>query len=290
LNVKIHKDIRGHILTSSQIRKIIYLNRVFKNVFTPVIRLDIEKTLKGKGEIIIQKGKQEYTVSQKKWSDNQDNIFDIHANGFDSEIINKIYAVPHTTLENKAHWALGIVTGNNSRYIVTTPKEGYEEVYKGKDIQKFYLKKPSNYIRFTPDKFQQVAPTEKYRAKEKLIYKFISKNLVFAHDNQQRITLNSANIVIPKIPDYPIKVIAALFNSSLYQFIFQKKYSSIKVLRSHIEYLPLPLWNRAIFSNIQKMTDDIIDNQLTIQVLDNYIMDNFSLSREERKCINESIK
>jgi hypothetical protein len=57
-----------------------------------------------------------------------------------------------------------------------------------------------------------------------LIYRFISKYLVFAYDDKQKLTLNSANIVIPKTDDYPIKVIAALFNSSLYQFIFQKKF------------------------------------------------------------------
>ena len=32
-----------------------------------------------------------------------------------------------------------------------------------------------------PDKFQQCAPDDLYRAQEKLIYKFISKNLVFAY-------------------------------------------------------------------------------------------------------------
>ena len=40
LNVRTHKDIREIILKTAQIKKVIYLNRIFKNVFTPVIRLD----------------------------------------------------------------------------------------------------------------------------------------------------------------------------------------------------------------------------------------------------------
>ncbi|MEK6646743.1 MAG: TaqI-like C-terminal specificity domain-containing protein, partial [Candidatus Firestonebacteria bacterium] len=136
-------------------------------------------------------------------------------------------------------------------------------------------------------KFQQVAPTEKYRTKEKLVYRFISKYLVFAYDDKQKLTLNSANIVIPKIPDYPIKVIASLLNSSLYQFIFQKKFSSIKVLRSHIEQMPLPLWDKKTFSEIAKMAGEIIKNKGSFEELDNYIMEKFAFSSKEKNYIKK---
>lgn len=281
LNVKTHKDIREIILKNTHIKKVSYLNRVFKNVFTPVIRLDLKKSKKENGQIEICKENEAYTAEQSKWKNNPDFIFDIHANGFDTDIIDKIYNVRHTTLSGQADWALGIVTGNNEAYIANDKREGFEEIYKGKDVERFILGKPSNYIHFTPEKFQQVAPIEKYRAKEKLIYRFISKYLVFAYDNKQKLTLNSANIVIPKIQNYPIKVIAALLNSSLYQFIFQKKFSSIKVLRSHIEQMPLPLWSEKTFDSIIKFADQTIKNNDKFGVLDDYIMKQYSLSAEE---------
>lgn len=149
---------------------------------------------------------------------------------------------------------------------------------------------PSGFIQFTPKKFQQVAPTEKYRVPEKLIYRFISKYLIFAYDNKQQLTLNSANIVIPKISGYPIKVIAALFNSTLYQFIFQKKFSSIKVLRSHIEQMPLPLWDKKTFSEIIRMVDGIIEDKGDFKELDNYIMEKFNLSSKEKNYIKKFSK
>ncbi|MCX6762130.1 MAG: N-6 DNA methylase [Candidatus Moranbacteria bacterium] len=287
LNVKTHKDIRGIILKNAQIKKITYLNRVFKNVFTPVIRLDFKKSEVNNGRIVICKENKSYSIEQTRWLQNQDLVFDIHASEFDAEIISKIYSAKHTTLENKADWALGIVTGNNKEFIADEPKDGFEPIYKGKDVEKFILDKPSSYIQFVPEKFQQVAPTGKYRAKEKLIYRFISKYLVFAYDDKQQLTLNSANIVIPKISNYPIKVIAALFNSSLYQFIFQKKFSSIKILRSHIEQLPLPLWNGEIFSEIIELVDGTMNNEGNFMKLDNYIMDKFTLSSKEKDYINE---
>ena len=287
LNVKTHKDIREIILKNSQIKKIVYLNRVFKNVFTPVIRLDLKKSNKKNGKIQICKEDEKYNIEQERWLNNQDFIFDIHASGFDAEIINKIYKTKHTTLENKADWALGIVTGNNKKFIIDEQRTGFEPIYKGKDVERFILDSPSNYIQFTPEKFQQVAPTEKYRVKEKLIYRFISKYLVFAYDDQQKLTLNSANIVIPKISNYPIKVIAALLNSSLYQFIFQKKFSSIKVLRNHIEQMPLPLWDKKTFSEIIKLVDEAINDKNNFEELDNCIMDKFTFSSKEKKYINK---
>jgi len=281
LNVKAHKDIREIILKNTHIKKISYLNRVFKNVFTSVIRIDLEKSKKENEQIEIHKENEIYNIKQSKWKSNHDYIFDIHMNSFDMDIIDKIYNIRHTTLSRQADWALGIVTGSNRVYIMDNQREGFEEIYKGKDVEKFVLSEPSNYIHFTPEKFQQVAPIEKYRAKEKLIYRFISKNLVFAYDDKQKLTLNSANIVIPKISNYPIKVIAALLNSSLYQFIFQKKFSSIKVLRSHIEQMPMPFWGEKIFDNIIKLVDEIIENKNKFEALDDYIMEQYALLPEE---------
>jgi len=280
LNVKTHKDIREIILKNTHIKKVSFLSRVFKNVFTPVIRLDLERGNKENGQIEIQKGNEIYTAKQSKWKNNINYIFDIHANGVDTDIIDKIYNVHHTTLSGQADWALGIVTGNNKAHITDEKRDRLEEIFKGKDVEKFVLSKPSNYIKFTPEKFQQVAPIEKYRAKEKLIYRFISKYLVFAYDDKQKLTLNSANIVIPKIPNYPIKVIAALLNSSLYQFIFQKKFSSIKVLRSHIEQLPLPLWSEETFEKIIKLVNEAIESG-KFETLDDYIMNQYPLSSKE---------
>ncbi len=290
LNVKTHKDIREIILNNTRIKKVFYLNRIFKNVFTPVIRLDLQKCKKTNGQIEICKENERYTVEQAKWKSNYDFIFDIHANNFDTDIIDKIYDVRHTTLAGQADWALGIVTGNNEAYILNEQRKGFEAIYKGKDVGKFILSKPSHYIHFTPERFQQVAQVEKYRAKEKLVYRFISKNLIFAYDNKQVLTLNSANMIIPKIPNYPIKVIAALFNSSLYQFIFQKRFSSIKVLRSHIEQMPLPFWSEKVFNQIIKLVDEVIENKNQIELLDDFIFKHYTLSLEEMNHIKNFIR
>ena len=90
---------------------------------------------------------------------------------------------------------MGIVTGNNRDLLQPVQCVDFEPIYRGRDVEYFKLAKPQAYIRFEPSQFQQCANENLYRAPEKLIYRFISKRLVFVHDTQQVLTLNSANIV-----------------------------------------------------------------------------------------------
>ena len=66
-------------------------------------------------------------------------------------------------------WALGIVTGDNIKHIQENNRSDLEPILTGKDIKRFCTNRPSKYLRFIPDNFQQVAPEVKYRAKEKLL-------------------------------------------------------------------------------------------------------------------------
>lgn len=282
LNVKFHRDIRKYILNNARIEKIDPLGRVFSNVFTPVIRLDLKKiTPQENASFRSPVKKKSNRIDQENFRSNSDFTFTIHLDRKDRSIMEKIYSTPHTTLKGNAEWVLGIVTGNNSKYLSGRKKKGYEEIITGKDLESYRINPVEKFIRLRPDKFQQVAPVYKYRAEEKLVYKFISKKLVFAYDNKKRLTLNSANAVIPGVENYPAKVILALFNSSVYQFLFRKKFSSIKVLRSHLEELPLPFWEKSVFRAIVSMVDDIHRGKNRIPELDNYIRERFSLDEKE---------
>lgn len=296
VNIKTHKDIRGYILRNSQILKIEHLGRVFRNVFTPVIRMDLKKSFEqNHGSMVFLPG-QSFTVDSNRFTHNQDKIFDIFNTNADELIINKLFALPHTTLYENADWALGIVTGNNDKFISPVKKDGYEPIYKGRDVEKFYLREASTYIFFKPDMFQQTPPEEKYRVREKLIYRFISKRLMFAYDNKQQITLNSANILIPVANDYPVKLILALFNSSLYQFVFLKKFFTHKILKNHLEGLPLPYLNKNQQKPLLELTDYLIDPALSVKTrsdltaeLDDLVFDLLDLSAVEIASIKKAL-
>lgn len=296
LNVKIHGDIRERILCNTSVKKITYLSRAFKNVFTPVVRLDIQKRYPSETNMIdIQNGKK-FKVKQGNFIDNSGFEFHINIDREDSLILEKIYSQEYYTLAGQADWALGIVTGDNAKFLSSEKLSGYEGVLTGKEISKFIHQSARNFIRFESEKFQQVAPEYKYRVQEKLIYRFISKGLVFSYDNKQLLTLNSANILIPKIEKCSIKVILGLFNSSLYQYIFQKKFSSIKVLRSHIETLPLPNWSKKTKTEMTELVDNLLNYDINenkrsqlLQQLDNFVMVRWGLTKAEIRFIIRNV-
>lgn len=297
LNIKIHKDIREKILKQTTIRKIKHFKRPFDGVFTNAVRIDLVNRKTDKNIFIAEKNGSLFQPDQKKLSANDDFIFDVFTDANDAVLTDKVYAVKHSTLKNNAIWALGIVTGNNKKHIRDQEDSELEPIFTGKDIKRFCTDKPSKFIKYKPDEFQQIAPEEKYRVREKLLYKFISKYLVFAYDDKQTLTLNSANVLIPTIPNYPIKTILALFNSTLYQFIFERKFGTIKVLKSHIEQLPLPKINNKEHIRLEKLVDELLIKDLGIEErkniyrkLDDEVMNLFSLDEQEKKCIYNGVK
>ena len=164
-----------------------------------------------------------------------------------------------TSLKDNSLFALGIVTGNNDTHITFKKNDLNEIVLKGQDIVKYCFSHSNNYLVFEGNSFQQVAPVHMYRAPEKLLYRFISKKLIFAYDDKQTLSLNSCNILIPKIEGLAIKYILAILNSSVAQYIYSKYFGALKVLREHIEFLPIPIVDDKTQLHIINLVDEILE-------------------------------
>ena len=136
--------------------------------------------------------------------------------------------------------------------------------------------------------FQQVAKEEYYRADEKLVYKFISNRLIFAYDNSQALFLNSANILIPKIPNMSIKTVLAFLNSELYQYLYRVLFSDIKILKGNLIKLPFPAISKEQDNIISIYVEKIISGEENIvPVLQKTIYDIFGINEEQEKYIKE---
>ena len=163
-------------------------------------------------------------------------------------------------------WALGIVTGDNKNALHKEQILGSEAIYTGKEIVPYRLQKARNFIVYDRAKFQQVAKDEIYRAKEKLIYKFISNKLIFAYDNSGALFLNSANILIPRIPNMSIKTALGFLNSELFAYLHQNLFGEIKVLRGNLEQLPFPKITHSQDKKIASLVGKIIDGDNVCEV------------------------
>ena len=285
-NVKTHRDIRNFILKNCAINNISILGKYFKNVMSSVITLSLKKEYVTDFKIQVVHNTEKYQINQKRFCHNKFKLFDIYINEIDSKIFAKIENRDYKTLEGSSEWALGIVTGDNKKYLTTNKSDNVEPVFKGSDIKPFVLKKPENFIQLNPSHFQQIAPIRKYRSREKLVYKFISKNLVFAYDSNGSLTLNSANILIPKISNYPIKLVLGFLNSRVFNFYFRKKFNSIKILRSNIEELPFPILLGEEQKKMIKLVDAIMELKLSLEELNEFVFKYYDISQEERGYIN----
>ena len=169
---------------------------------------------------------------------------------------------PYITLKNNAVFGMGIVTGNNSvifepQNAATTENAEKEKspLYRGKNIQPYHLTESNLTISFEKEKFQQSAPEELYRQK-KIVYRFIANHPVCCLDEKGEFFLNSANFFIPSPAlDYPWESIICLFNSSLYEEYYKNTFASIKILRSHIEKLPLFLFTPDQHRQLKELYD-----------------------------------
>lgn len=267
LSVAAHDAVRKLMIASCSFRFVSYLGNAFSGVQCPSIilgvTLDDERMVIG-CKVTTERGA--FIISEHRSF--SDGTLSFNISDEENQCLNAISNIKNVAyLKGNAKFALGIVTGNNKAYISTEKRDGTEIILKGSDIQRYGITPSGNYIRFVPESFQQVAPVEMYRAREKLLYRFISEVPVFTYDNHQTLSLNSCNIVIPEIDGLDMKYILAILNSSVAAYFISKRFNSVKLLRSHIEQMPIPVVPIDVQVPIIKKVDRIMNSSENISGL-----------------------
>jgi len=289
-NVQTHLPIRQVITRESNITDVKYWGNVFDGVLAPALSFIAKKGKNktfGVGANITNTEGINYIIGSKR-KITPDN-WNFNISDKELTIIQKIENSHHNYyLRDNADFALGIVTGNNKQYLKDTKiSDDYLPIIKGSDVFKFSIKEAVNYIQYTPEKFQQVARNNLYFEDEKLIYRFISDTLVFAYDNNKTLSLNSANVVVPRIEELNIKYILGVLNSRLAHFYFKLSFNSIKILRNHIESIPLRKPSSDAIREIIHLVDLLIlenDDKVKVDLYDklnNHIYQIYELNNDE---------
>lgn len=296
LNVMAHDRLRGFVSHTCDILRVKYWRNIFDKVYAPTITVTLQKR-EADGSlprcpIEVENGGQSYRISPVRLE--QSNLFNFSVSDEKNDLVMKLEGLPNATrLEGNAEFALGIVTGDNKTFVKDRRYREMEPVLRGTDLMAYTYRTPETFLRFAPERFQQVAPERFYRAPEKLLYKFVSSSLCFAYDDKQTLSLNSCNILIPRFADIPIKYVLAVLNSSVAHFYFTNKFQSVKVLRSHIESIPIPIPDAKSCEHICALVDEVLHAECAdlraalIDRIDEVIMDLFGLSPAERKLVCE---
>lgn len=297
LNVKTHMPIREILLKKCSFQYLNFLGNAFDKVQCPCIILQIQNTHTNDNclGLEVQNDKRSFTIKTNRPL--SATYFSFATTDEEYTVLQKLKARKNNCfLADNAIFALGIVTGNNKKYITNQKNITNEIILKGSDIYKYRFHEAENYIVFEPNLFQQVAPTQYYRAAEKLLYRFICNQLVFAYDAKQTLSLNSCNLLIPQIKGLSVKYILAILNSRAAQFFFKKTFNSVKVLRSHIEQIPIPRIEKEQQEKIIAYVDTLIAAPPEADILphydelDQHIAELYNLTPNEYQIIKESIQ
>lgn len=313
LTAKKHTAMRKFILEQAQILSVVYLEQSFRSVNCPAIILTLQKNTENPGisHCRIEKKNDSYTIHHRKIpaSFRSACSFMLHANDEAYALFCKINSLEDSvTLKGAADFALGIVTGDNKRFLLPasqsspeasalsesplTVSKPFEPVIRGFNLSKYQIHGPFDHILYQPELFQQCAPECYYRAEEKLLYRFIGKTPVFAYDNHGYLTLNSCNILIPRIEELDLRYLLAVLNSSVAAFYWRTGFASVKLLRSHIEALPIPLISHEAQKPIITLVDNLLtkgENHAIIEMLDEMISGLYHLTDEELSVIQKGM-
>lgn len=286
LNVKVHKDIRRFILENCCMDSFTLYDDNFTGVVTKYVDIECSKRTPESNVSLYRNGDTEQ-IHIEAFYETKNFVF----NFLDSEDIAIVRQVKNTGKYSLANsvWALGIVTGDNKTKLISSPSEDLEAIYTGKEIMPYTLMEAKNYILYDRSQLQQVAKEEYYRADEKLVYKFISNKLTFAYDNQRRLFLNSANILIPNIPGMSIKTVMAFLNSELYQYLYVQMFGEVKILKGNLLELPFPEISSEQDKTISNIVDEIILGNKKPKDLQQKIYAVFGISKEQLKHIKRSL-
>jgi type I restriction-modification system DNA methylase subunit len=288
LHIKTHSNIRSFILKNYCIEEIRSYPHSFSGVSTKFIDVTITKKNDNHVTLFCASDKNIF-VKTSMFMKNKHTVFSVISNE-DNRILDHVHNQKKYDLSESV-FALGIVTGDNKSKLYKIPHENLEAIYSGKEVDPYRLLQPKHYIKYNREQLQQAAKESIYRSNEKLVYKFISRRLVFAYDNSQSLFLNSANLLIPNVKGMNIKTVLAFLNSELYQFIYQKQFTDIKVLKGNLIELPFPVINNDADANLTRMIDTILSgDDHVISEINNVIYDIFHLNNGEKKYIQNNLQ
>lgn len=316
LTVKAHAKIRELLLSATVFCSLVQLGNCFDGVYCPSILLTVKKAETAHpclGMRVTTAGQTTFTIQTER-SLSKDSLC-LLSDDKSYTLLQKLLHAPNCIpLADLAGFALGIVTGNNQRALHpvktmaddfnkmlssqdTTPSGVREAipVLQGTDIFPYHITPPTKELVIPVSQCQQTAPSQLYAAPEKLLYRFISNRLVFAYDTDGLLPLNSCNVLLPRSEEVSMLYLLALLNSRPLQFIFHELFHSVKVLRSQLEQLPIPIASKKEQEDILSLVDILRREpyasdayQAAYEELDSRIASWFLLTGEEYSLILQS--
>lgn len=185
-------------------------------------------------------------------------------------------------------FSLGVVTGDNKRFVADRPQSAlHVPVLRARDVRPFQVGQPSSWLKYQAGALKQAPPLAKYRVPAKIVYRFIAREIMAAADYSGAPTLNNLNIIIPLRLPFSLECLLALLNSRLINTLYMYKFFTGKVLTRHLKQLPLQVGGEKEQQKITSLVQNLAAGQSEGKRLDELIFDLYGLTQRERGLIHE---
>jgi predicted RNA methylase len=268
LEVAAHAEARRRLLQAAAIERLEHLGDVFPGVRAPaglvIARREPDAAARARQLVATPRG----ALPQAELSDDPDAVFNARLSAAERALAARLESA-RERLAGRVRFILGVVTGDNRRAL--GDGDG-EPIVTGIDVAPMRIAPPRRRLTLPLDRVQQAAPRAAY-ARDKVVYRFVASHPVAAVDRAGRLTLNSANGLAVDDPALDLDFVAAWLNSSTVRWLHRARHAMPRVLRSHLERLPLPPATPGTRRAIARAALDGDLGALDRQVMDAYQLD-----------------
>jgi predicted RNA methylase len=234
LEVAAHRAARRRLLEAMALERVEHLGDVFPGVHAPaallIARREPDGAARARQEVLTPRG----PVAQALFVRDPDGVINARMSAREQALAARLEAQPER-LRGRVRFILGIVTGDNRRAL----GDSGEPIVTGTDVRPMHLAPARRRLLLPLERVQQAAPRAAY-ARDKVVYRFVHAFPVAAVDRAGQLTLNSANAFALDDETLDLDFVAAWLNSAPVRWLHRARHAMPRVLRSHLERLPLP--------------------------------------------------
>ena len=146
----------------------------------------------------------------------------------------------------------------------------YKPVIDGRHISRYSLHWGGDYLAYDVNNIHSCKRTDIFEASEKILFRRVGDRLIATYDNKQFYALNTLVVITPKNTGFSVKLLLAIFNSTLLNFYYQHFLKSTKKVFSEnqarqVAQLPIPMLETIPAKSKSRLVE-LVDHMLIAQV------------------------
>jgi hypothetical protein len=155
-----------------------------------------------------------------------------------ADIMDEVFSRGLPTLDSICHVNQAIALKGDRKLSLrsSNPNGQFFKLLDGRNIGKYFVRWDGVYLEYDESRIHSCKRQDIFLTSEKLFFRRVSENLMFAYDDEQFFALNT--LVVVNLRDGQtvcLKYLLAVLNSSLMNYLYKKRFKSTKRVFSEIQ-------------------------------------------------------